>query len=90
MAKPGWYIVPEEFPGNTCRRCDVAWYADDEADADERVNIRKRDSQATHIERHDVPMAQEKMTAGFLILARGGRVTYCGVEIKGTVGRTQP
>jgi hypothetical protein len=76
-----WEVVTEEMPSRTCRRCDVAWYADDDADAEDRVNLRAP-SGVVHIQRTDVGREQTQVSAALLVLLRGGKATYCGLEVK--------
>ena len=68
-----WETIDEEYPPNTCRRCDRAYYADDAADA--RINISAGAS--VHIER----LTLGRASAAVLIILFGGRATYCGLRV---------
>ncbi len=75
-----WENVTEEYPPDLCRRCDVAYYADDDADPDERVNVRHGNGRV-HIERLHLPESATRFREGGVLLVNGHRVTYCGLDM---------
>ena len=74
-----WQRIDDEYPTQMCRRCDVAWFADDEADADERAFYRAP-SGVVHIQRMTLNERSTYATANLIALA-GHPVTYCGTRI---------
>ena len=73
-----WHTIDDEFPDHLCRRCDVAYYADD--DGDERIHW-QAPSGVVHIERDDIRSDQVTFSAGLLIRMQGDRPTYCGLRV---------
>lgn len=72
-----WETIDEEYPPNTCRRCDRAYYCDD--GDEKRSNIRSSSS-VVHIERIDGGWAARIGKAQRIIWS-GGRATYCGLRV---------
>ena len=73
-----WPTIDEEYPKQCCRRCDVAYYADDDAEDEDRVNV-QAPSGVVHIQR---PADFTKgFSAGVLIMMQGDKATYCGLRI---------
>ena len=80
-----WVEVPNRdlTVFSLCRRCDIAYYADDSIEPSERVNVRRCDGGGrVHIERVSVGDAPQRHARGTLSLMLGGRVTFCGIEIE--------
>jgi len=81
-----WERTAEEWPPNICRRCDVAYYADEDANPEDREHwvspLRSaRGGGTVHIKRINVTAGMRPYTRAAMALADGKPVTYCGLEI---------
>lgn len=75
-----WRPTPEEYPPAMCRRCDRGFYADEEADAEERENWIAPTGKP-HIKRMNLTRDQHTYGRAMLALEAGKPVTYCGLVI---------